>query len=186
MPRKSFCKQVLISLISFMLIFSFVFVDLSVCVNADSQSRTKNWIALGAEKSTVSSLGTDEFSYDEMRIIGIFLSNYYIPWSTQINNSDDSEASDKTKDNMVTALTDSLNFDQSVAEGLVSAVYGMSESSAKELYIDIEGFAENKKCSYYNLIQSFYNKKFKDKYINIYWLDDNGNKNTVFFVLNKL
>lgn len=179
MPRKSFCKQVLISLISFMLIFSFIFVDLSVCVNADSQSRTKNWIALGAEKSTVSSLGTDEFSYDEMRIIGIFLSNYYIPWSTQINNKNDSSADDKTKENMITALTDSLNFDQSVAEGLVNAVYSMSESSAKELYIDFGD--KTAKCSYANLISAFFSDEHeKGTNINVYWNDDNGTAHTVF------
>ena len=180
MPRKSFCKQVLISLISFMLIFSFIFVDLSVCVNADSQSRTKNWIALGAEKSTVSSLGTDEFSYDEMRIIGIFLSNYYIPWSTQINNKNDSSADDKTKENMITALTDSLNFDQSVAEGLVNAVYSMSESSAKELYIDFGD--KTAKCSYANLITSFFatNAGNDGTDVKVYWKDDSDSKHVVF------
>lgn len=155
----------------------------NITVYADSNSRSKNWIALGAERGRVSSLGTDEFSYDEMRILGIFLSNFYIPWSTQINNANDSEADVSTKNNMVRALTDSLNFDQSVAEGLVNAVYSMSQSSAKELYIDFEN-AENPegaKCSYANMITAFLSSKFTEgSDINIYWKDDSGNKHTVF------
>lgn len=185
MRRKKLYKRVLTGVLAFLLILSFVFTSLSTAVYANSNSRSQRWIALGAEKSTVSSLGTNEFSYDEMRIIGIFLSNFYVPWSTQISNgnSNDTEANETTKENMVEALTDSLNFNQSIAEGLVSAVFSMSESSAKPLYIDFEDGDDSSDvlCSYANLLTAFFSKKFEQgAEIDIYWKDESGGKHTVF------
>lgn len=198
MKRLNFVKRVLLTIIAVVLFFTSILSSFTVTVYAGANDRSKAWIAMGAENSQESSLGNSEFTYDEMRILGIFLSNYYIPWSTQINNSNDSEADKATKENMITALTDSLNFDQSVAEGLVNAIFDMSVNSARPIYVRQssgdafeEGASGKTKCSWANMAIPILSSTFRDENdqpesytLDYYWIDDSSNEHVIFSYTN--
>lgn len=190
--RKDFIKRLILLVIATVMFFSSIVMSMVSVVYADgANDRSKAYIAMGAERSRSTSLGNGEFTYDEMRIIGIFLSNYYIPWSTQINNTDDAEANDKTKENMIKAMTESLNFDQDMAEGLVNVVFQMSMSSAKPIYVQLTDGDETYfntgefSCSWADMVLPLMSKTFwlldkpVDSVIEYYWKDESGNKHVI-------
>lgn len=187
--RKIKRHQFLLCITSLLLVFTMTFSEAVMLVKADSNDRGANLIALGADKATESSSGTTEFTYEELRVIGIFLSNYYIPMGTQINNTGDSEADAQTKENMITALTTSLNFDEGVATTLVDQIYAMSLSTAEPLYVDASYTYETnetqsvtgKNCSWATMLTLMSAGDITlNSPANFYWKDDSNVHHIVF------
>jgi hypothetical protein len=148
----------------------------SITVFADSDKRRAAYINMASSAQTTNFDGVSELSYDELRIIGVFLSNFYIPFNTQINKTDDDDA---VRKDMVSALTESLNFDETLAESLVSTTWGITNSSATRLKIRIKDASgkvvkSSDACSYYD-----FTRCFTDAPVNgattfeLYWGEDN-------------
>ena len=68
-------------------------------------------------------------------LIGTFLSNFYIPLSTELGGSTNDKTLEKAKSNMVDALTTGGGFDKGVSEALVETIWTMTMESAQPLYI---------------------------------------------------
>ena len=107
------------------------FFGMVVCAESDATTRQKAYIEFAANKATVSEEEITSLTKDEMRILGVFLSNFYIPWGTQLIETDDD---DESRKQMVQVLTESLKFDETLAEDIVDAVFKLSIDSASKLY----------------------------------------------------
>lgn len=114
----------------------FQFLVSSLCqtvVFADETANTRlsNYISL-AKGATVNSIDTSKITQEELQILGVFLSNFYIPMVTELGLSNDDSSA---KENMVTALVEGASFDKQTAEALVTAIWKMTMESARPLYI---------------------------------------------------
>lgn len=128
-------KRLLTVVLSILLIFSFVLSDInsiSVRASKSANSRQKAYIDFASSRATVTEEGLESLTKDEMRILGVFLSNFYVPWGTQLVETDDD---DKSREQMVSVLTDSLKFDKTLASDIVDATFQMSVDSATELML---------------------------------------------------
>lgn len=105
-----------------------------VKVKADvenSNTKLSNYLKL-AKGKTVTDIDVSQLGADELQLLGVFLSNFYIPMSTELSDSRDD---DTAKKNMASALVEGASFDQDVAESLVTALWDMTVQSATPLYI---------------------------------------------------
>lgn len=90
-----------------------------------------------AQKKSFQDMDADDLSqltYDDLRMIGVFLSNFYEPWSTALGVS---ETEDDTKEKMVNVLVKQCNFNKDVAEALVPMIWQMVLDTAKPLNIGV-------------------------------------------------
>lgn len=115
-------------------------------VYADSNALRKTFIAMKHEAS-LTDLDKEAIDTQTLRIIALYLSNYYLPFSTVLDgedvssDSEDDEDKDSgsssskgnnTKDLMIKALKDS-GFEEKTAKMLVGYTYQASLSTAKPL-----------------------------------------------------
>ena len=131
-------KRIFSVVLSMFMICTFILSDFSaLVVHADSgaSDRQKAYIEFASEKMKVSESGLSSLSKDEMRVLGVFLSNFYTPWQTQLVQTDDN---DRTREQMASILTDSLQFDESLASDVTDAVFQMSVDSASELSLQMK------------------------------------------------
>lgn len=95
---------------------------------------------------SMSKASMDSLEARDIEYLGTFLSNFYVPFDTEISDVNESGISkeDKanrqaTRDFLVDALTKQMNFEEATAKEVVNGVIGASISSATELKI---------KCTY--------------------------------------
>lgn len=133
-------RKVLCFLLLFVLFFQMFSVSLAQTVSAEgSNSRVQANIQWGQKKSFQDMNADDlgQLTYDDLRMIGVFLSNFYVPYSTAVGKS---TSEDTVKEDMVNALVDQCNFNKDVAAALVPMVWQMVLDTAKPLNIGrIEG-----------------------------------------------
>lgn len=133
-------RKVLCFLLLFVLFFQMFSVSLAQTVSAEgSNSRVQANIQWGQKKSFQDMSADDlgQLTYDDLRMIGVFLSNFYVPYSTAVGKS---TSEDTVKEDMVNALVNQCNFNKDVAEALVPMVWQMVLDTAKPLNIGrIEG-----------------------------------------------
>ena len=104
----------------------------SITAYADSNSRRQNLMDFAKGKSITDVSSINDLTYEDLRMLGLFLSNYYVPWSTGVGESYDD---DSVKEQMTDALVDSCSFDKDLASTLVESIFSMSQSTAKPLSI---------------------------------------------------
>lgn len=119
--------SVLLILVCLISDFSTMFVH----AESDATARQKAYIEFASNRASVTDQEVSSLTKDEMRILGVFLSNFYVPWGTQLVQTDDDDA---TREQMVEILTDSLKFDETLAGDLVDATFQMSIDSSERLY----------------------------------------------------
>lgn len=133
-------RKVLCFLLLFVLFFQMFSVSLAQTVSAEgSNSRVQANIQWGQKKSFQDMSADDlgQLTYDDLRMIGVFLSNFYVPYSTAVGKS---TSEDTVKEDMVNALVNQCNFNKDVASALVPMVWQMVLDTAKPLNIGrIEG-----------------------------------------------
>lgn len=101
----------------------------------NSLGLTNVFIRLSAGKNIVSDTEKlSELSTDEIKFLGVFLSNYYIPFGTELGVAD-GEVLEKNKSEMKKALQSELKFTDSMADSLIDDIIGLSRSNNKELVI---------------------------------------------------
>ena len=128
-------RKVLCFLLLFVLFFQMFSVSLAQTVSAEgSNSRVQANIQWGQKKSFQDMSADDlgDLTYDDLRMIGVFLSNFYVPYSTAVGKSTNE---DTVKEDMVNALVDQCNFNKDVASALVPMVWQMVLDTAKPLNI---------------------------------------------------
>lgn len=152
-------KKTLNLVLTVLLVFACAFSDFNVIhayADSDATKRQKAYIEFASERATVQDTEISTLTKDEMRILGVFLSNFYVPWGTQLVETDDDDAS---REQMVEILTDTLKFDNVLAEDIVDATFQMSINSATELKLAVVINKEGKELwkavpsfSYYDLL----------------------------------
>lgn len=155
-------KGVMSFLMALLILFYTVAVDWSLpedTVYADgAKDRVKAFIELAKGKEQKEIEDIDKLSTDDLRFMGIYLSNFYVPFCTELGVSADSDNLKDIKSNMETALKTNLNFSDDVCSTFIENIMDMSRSSATELkmkyskeyqsgYQDVpvsEGYVSNK------------------------------------------
>ena len=129
-------KKVVIKLSSVILIISLLFSFFAMSsissVSADSNSRRAALIDFARKKNLASVEDLASLTYDDLRVVGLFLSNFYTPYATALGTS---ESADGIKESLVNVLINTCNFSKDVATVLVSLVWDMSMKTAQPLYI---------------------------------------------------
>ena len=105
----------------------------SVKVNAESGELIPIFLKLkaGTRMSTMENL--ESLSNDDMRMISLFLSNFYLPWATTL----DSEESITNNQEMAEVLQN-LGFDRDAAVSLSEMAYESTLSTATKLYVALD------------------------------------------------
>ena len=81
-----------------------------------ANDRVSTYINFAAGKKLDASI-LKNLNTTQLRFMGVFLSNFYTPWMTDLGNSSD-ETSKTAQDNMVKALKDYVSFDEGTAKTL--------------------------------------------------------------------
>lgn len=107
-----------------------------------ANDRVSTYINFAAGKKLDSSI-LKNLNTTQLRFMGVFLSNFYTPWMTDLGNSSD-ETSKTAQDNMVKALSEYASFDEGTAKTFASYLQGISRASSKELKIKFGSSATSK------------------------------------------
>ena len=105
---------------------------LVMTASADSNDRRRALISFARDRNLqeLTEDGLASLTNEDLTMIGMFLSNFYVPWSTSIQSG--SEGHDDSVERMVDALV-ACNFDKDVARVLVEMIFKLSEDTAKPL-----------------------------------------------------
>ena len=107
----------------------------SIVAKADvenSNDRRKYMLEFAQNKDVSSIEDVESLTYEDLRMIGLFLSNFYIPFNTGVGETFDD---DSVKEQMAEALVSSAGFDSEIAKVLVESIFSMSVSTRKPLSI---------------------------------------------------
>lgn len=150
---KSLGKRV-ISMVLVLITFVGIFISSISSAYADSNDRIATYIKL-AKDGEITDGNVNSMTEDQLRFLGIYLSNFYVPFGTEIGTSS-GEIMEETKKDMVDTLQQKFAFSDELATSIVETVFGYTRSSLKELFFYI---IDNKNgnmiqlpldCSYYN------------------------------------
>lgn len=155
-------RRVLCFIMSIILI-SGVFLSAIVTVNADSAGsatqRVTNFIGMAAGKKIQDIDENLKLTKDELRFLGVYVSNFFIPFGTELG-ADSEDTTTQNKEDIVSALSNSLNFSEELSEMFVENIIGLSRSNNTELefrvsknYLKDFVAVPNIKVNYYNFFR---------------------------------
>ena len=132
-------------------------------VSADSNDRVATYINLAAN-GEVTDGDTSGMTEDQLRFLGLYLSNFYVPFGTELGTNDD-ETTNSTKEDMTKSLQQKLAFSEDLSKSLVETIFGYTRSSLKDLSFYIinengDGFYKLEKtaCNYYNFMRLMFGR----------------------------
>lgn len=132
-------------------------------VSADSNDRVATYIKLAAD-GEVTDGDTSGMTEDQLRFLGLYLSNFYVPFGTELGTNDD-ETTNSTKEDMTKSLQQKLAFSEDLSKSLVETIFGYTRSSLKDLSFYIinengDGFYKLEKtaCNYYNFMRLMFGR----------------------------
>lgn len=126
-------KKVFKRLICFLLVIVTIVSITATNVYADSNSRIATYIRLAA-LGEVTDGNTEGMTEDQLRFLGLYLSNFYIPFGTEIGISG-SETAETVKTDMVDTLQQKFAFSEDLATSIVETVFGYTRSSLEDLKV---------------------------------------------------
>lgn len=132
----------------------------TIVASADTsaKSRVQTFIGLAAGKSGNALPDIGQLTQDELQFLGVYLSNFYVPFSTELGISGQNDQLDEQKALMVEALNANLNFNETVSSELVDNIMGLSRSNNRELWYGFSSTAYSSvsgsvyKCSYWDFV----------------------------------
>lgn len=127
--KRKYISWLMIVLIVFQVFLSSFTIEVKAA--EDANARLTNYLRLAKGKS-LDSIDANNISQEELQILGVYLSNFYIPMVTELSTSRDDNSA---KENMVEALVQGASFDKDIAEVLVEGIWDMTMQSATPLYI---------------------------------------------------
>lgn len=158
--KKSFKGLVSLLLALLVCVYSFLAdwsLDTAYADNATDRITT--FINLAKGQSIVDDSGTVEtLTDDELQFLGVYLSNFFIPFYTELGVDADT---DETVAQMVEALKKNMDWSDDMAQTLCEEIIGLSRSNSKPLefrvshsypaesYTEVLGFSPN----YYNFLR---------------------------------
>ena len=105
----------------------------SAATTSSANSRVSAFIKLAAGQTMINDENLiNNLTTEDLRFLGVYLSNFYVPFVTELGSSD-SDATAKTKEDMTKALQTNLNFSESIASYLVEQIMGLARGNNREL-----------------------------------------------------
>ena len=150
-------KRILCTLLAVLTLFVTLITDYDVVHAASAKERVETFVGLAAGKSFQNAETMSNLTQDELQFLGVYLSNFFIPFNTELGTSN-TEVLEEEKAQMVTALSNGMNFNNQVAESLVETIIGLSRSNNQALelrvsaeylptdnteYVTLQGFPVN-------------------------------------------
>lgn len=115
-------------------VFSSSFLGTTIETKAKSDSLVPAYISLMRGQSITDVEDIKTFTKDDLRVISLFLSNFYVPYYTTLDGNSDN----KTKHTeYMTSMLSSLGLTKDSANQLVSTAFDTSLNSASKLYFKI-------------------------------------------------
>lgn len=118
-------------------------------VSADSNSRIATYIKLAAGNE-ITDGDVNTMTEDQLRFLGLYLSNFYIPFVTEIGTNND-ETTNNIKDDMVKSLQQKLAFSEDLSKSLVETVFGYTRSSLTQIKVAAKINLGSEKYKYHGL-----------------------------------
>lgn len=125
---------------------------------ADSNDRISKFIQL-AKDGQVTDGNVSDMTEDQLRFLGVYLSNFYVPFGTEIGTSG-GEMSETTKKDMVETLQQKFAFSEELATSIVEIIFGYTRSSLQDLSVYVsEGYQDGNYIkvdiapNYYNFLR---------------------------------
>lgn len=115
-----------------------------------AKSRVQTFIGLAAGKSGNSLPDIGQLTQDELQFLGVYLSNFYVPFSTELGISGQTDTLEEQKETMIQALNANLNFNETVCKELIENIMGLSRSNCKELMYGFTSDSSSKPTSYWS------------------------------------
>ena len=142
-----------------------IFVTLSsvmvVAVSADngltgSNSRINTFLKMAAG-GEITDEDVSGLTMDQLQFLGIYLSNFYVPFGTEFGGSDD-EIAETCREDMIEALQTRLAFSDEMSEALVETVLQMTRETTQYLDVYVKSGSTYKKAgliapNYYNFFR---------------------------------
>mgnify|MGYP004442613365 FL=1 len=162
--KRRTCFKSVVSLVLAIVITAYTLIaDWSLPSKVSAQGatdRVTTFINLAKGQSIVDADGNELASLtdDELQFLGVYLSNFYIPFYTELGVEADNES---TVDQMAKALTKNMDWSEDMAKILCDRIIGLSRSNNRELefrvsvdyqdgtYIEVPHFSLN----YYNFLR---------------------------------
>lgn len=119
-----------------------------VVATTDSAGRRSGMIQMAAGKQNASSLeNVSGLTEAEIRFLGVYLSNFYAPFYTElgVGKADrEKEIYEQNVGDMKNALTQNLHYSDDVAEVLTKSIIGLVRSNSSELVLAVSQQRDNK------------------------------------------
>ena len=133
-------KRLMAILLLFVTVLSCLTVKTPEVVKAEGNSndRRREYIKLIGGSKLTDLEDISSFTSNDLQVLALFLSNYYKPWGTSLD--DDSKIQEK----ITTQLTEGLRnigFDDTAAKQMIQNVYGASLSTSQQIYVCAEELA---------------------------------------------
>jgi hypothetical protein len=121
--------------VALVLFLSVIIPSTAKADTTDSNDRRAGLINLGkgVQDANGASGEINSLTGDELKTLGVFLSNFYVPFSTQIGKGNSDEDTKAIKQQMVDVLTKTGSFTDEVANAIVDAVLQVA-NNPKPLY----------------------------------------------------
>lgn len=105
--------------------------------DGSANSRVSTYINF-AEGKTLDSALVKSLNTEQLRFMGVFLSNFYTPWMTDLGSGSD-KTSKAAQEAMQTALKDYAGFDETTAKTFANYLQGITRASAQKLTLRFKG-----------------------------------------------
>lgn len=120
-------------LIAMLLVVITVISTFTINVSADSNSIIATYISLARDGSvTDDALNTETLTQGQLRFLGVYASNFFVPFSTELGEAA-GEETDNQMEQLAEALKNGLSFSDEYAQVFAENLMGLSRSSIKTL-----------------------------------------------------
>lgn len=130
----------------------------SVSVKADSTDRVSSFIKM-AKGDTITDEDISSLTNEELRFLGVYISNFYIPFGTELGATSSGDVTNQNKEDIKKALQTKLKYSDALADSLTETLLGLARSSVKSSGLSF--YVSNK---YHNGLKEVPN--FSNNYLN--------------------
>lgn len=142
LAKNQIIKRIIVTILLTMEMLTIFAFDSNIDVYADSNSLRKTYLELASNRNETE-MSVDSMSMDDLKMLALYLSNFYIPFGTALDDAEDNYY----HDNCVAQLI-KLGYTKEMAENLVDYIYDMNLSSCQPLYMSA-GDWQNSRTQFY-------------------------------------
>ena len=108
-----------------------------ISLSADSNDRRMQYIQIANGKRLTDIENYNEIDADSLRAVALYLSNFYVPFSTVLDEDYQNEDNEFRK-NMLSALVDSCGVEEDTANFMVNNTIEQTLKSCKQIYVEYD------------------------------------------------